>query len=781
MKKTLAAVLAGIAGMMFGENVSLDGKWSLSYWPQPDSGAVRSLPLNFAAETVPATVPGNVELDLLAAGKIDDPMIGANVYKLRKFEGSQWLYSRTFTAPALEPGEKAELRFEGIDTLADVFLNGEKIGEAENMLIPHVFDVTGKLRAGAENSVQVLIRSAVIEASYATLGALGYLMSGGADGEPLRKAAHGYGWDIMPRLVSAGIWKSVSLDMVPSVRIQNVNWMVRNVNAKNRTADMVVDFRAQVPFSRLDASVVRVSLSRNGKVAASAEHVFRHFQTRMSLDVSNADLWWPRGLGEPALYDAKIELLDAAGRCFASDTRKFGLRRIELERDDCYSPERPGQFLFRVNGERVFIHGTNWSPMDALHSRDAKLLPGVLAMVRDLNCNMVRCWGGGVYESDEFFDFCDANGILVWQDFCTGCSVFPQNDRYAELTREEAVSVVLRLRNHPSLALWSGNNENDDAFTWALGSFRVNPNRDRNSRRTLADVVFEFDPSRPYLPSSPYHSPDVYAGKAQESEQHLWGPRGYYKTSFYTNSPAWFVSEIGYHGCPSRNSLDAMMTPACVYPWTDAKFSWNPEWQCKATMPFPDMKDGLARRNNLMLNQIRLMFGSVSTNLNTFIEQSQTVQAEAMKYFVEMFRSRKFDRSNGLIWWNIRDGWPIISDAIVDYYGHKKLAYTYIKQAQRNTLVMMDDAFRVIAVNDTLGAVSGHARVTDAASGKTLFDADFSVPANGKTIIGRVEVSGQGVCRIHYTAGKETFDNHYLYGQPPFDFATISALLPKAE
>ena len=369
----------------------------------------------------------------------------------------------------------------------------------------------------------------------------------------------------------------------------------------------------------------------------------------------------------------------------------------------------------------------------------------------------------------------------MWQDFCTGCSVFPQNDRYAEQTRQEVLSVVLRLRNHASLALWSGNNENDNAFHWQLGRLARDPNQDRNSRRTIPDVLYEFDVTRPYLPSSPYESPAYRAGQARMPEDHLWGPRGYYKTPFYTNSAAWFVSEIGYHGAPNRASLERMMTPSCVYPWTNSEKKWdcwNPEWQCKATMAFVEGPCGT--RNNLMLNQVKLMFGSVSSDLDTFIAQSQLVQAEAMKTFVELFRSRKFTRSNGIVWWNMRDAWPIISDAVVDYYGGKKRAFYEIKNVQYNQLVMINDDHRVIAVNDTLHPVRGHAKVTDVESGKVLLDLDYEVAANATAEVGMAAFDGQGVCRIDYSADGETHVNHFLYGTPVFDYAKVAGWLEKA-
>ena len=779
---TAGFVCACVLGAMAASSVSLDGEWRLDYFPQPDDGAVRSLPLAVPFETVKAKVPGNCELDLVNAGILPPPEIGLNVLKLRPYEGYQWLYAKTFEKPAVAPGQRVLLSFGGIDTLADIFLNGEKIGETANMLIPHAFDVTRRLRAG-ENKVEVLIRSVMCEAQFMTLGELGYSMGGGADGEAFRKAGHMGGWDIFPRAFVSGLWRGVSLEVQDPVRIDQTAWIVKSMDAKRRRASLQVMCRVQAPFRHIGNANIRYSVSKAGRTVAAREMRLDTYQNITAhWDVDGVDAWWPKGMGAPALYDAAIEIVGADGQSLARRSEKIGFRTIALERDDVYGPDRPGQFLFRVNGEPCYIRGSNWVPLDAFHGRDGLFMASTLEMWDDLNCNMVRVWGGGVYEPDEFFDYCDAHGIMVWQDFMTGCSVFPQNDAYAKATEEEVRAIVLKYRNRASLALWSGNNENDDAFRWKLGpKLGRDPNKDRNSRVTIQNVLFEFDVTRPYLPSSPYYSQDVFKGLAKPSEEHLWGARGYYKVPFYTNSPCWFASEMGYHGMPNRASVERMMTKGAVYPWkgTPAKFEtdiskldWNDEWRLKASNPFLN-KGGLWWRNDLMTKQVKIMFGGVDTDLDTFIAQSQTVQAEAMKTFCELFRSRKFTRFNGLIWWNVRDGWPQLSDAVVDYYGGKKPAYFALKSVQHDQLAMLRDDHTAWAVNDRLYPVKGHATYRDKASGKVLLDCDYEVAANSKTQLGTVPFSGQGLIEIDYSADGETHRNHFLYGKPPFKWAEV--------
>ncbi|MBR1920948.1 MAG: glycoside hydrolase family 2, partial [Kiritimatiellae bacterium] len=723
--------------------------------------------------------------DLVRAGVLPPLEVGLNVLLARRFEGHQWLYTKSFDARALAAGERASLVFGGIDTLADVFLNGEKIGESANMLVERRFDVTGRIRPGA-NVVQVLIRSVFYETQRMDVGQRTYHMQT-ADNVPFRKAAHMGGWDIFPRLYASGLWRGVSLEIAPPLRLDRVAWQTFGYGAKGERhwCRVRVNFRVEGPIGPFtDGSRVRFSVSRRGREAGRHECALHSVHNSQEFGVGEIELWWPKGSGAQPLYDAVVEVVSPAGEVLARDERRIGFRTVELVRDDVYGPERPGQFLFKVNGEPIYVRGSNWVPVDALHGRDAERIVPTLELFDALNCNMVRVWGGGVYEPQAFYDYCDGHGLMVWQDFMTGCAQFPQDDAYAQATADEVKAVVVALRNHPSIVLWSGNNENDSSVRWSAAKefADFDPNLDRLSRETIPRVLREFDVTRPYLPSSPYVSPDVHAGKARSAEMHLWGARAYYKTDFYTNSPCWFASEMGYHGAPNRASLERMMTRPCVYPWTNPgtndcrALAWNDEWQLKASNPFLDRTSWLWRRNDLMTNQARLMFGDVERDLDEFIAESQTIQAEAMKTFCELFRSRKFTRFNGLVWWNVRDGWPQISDAVVDYYGGKKLAYYALAAAQRDVLALLLDDHSAWVVNDLRRPVGGTALYRDKASGKVLLSCGYSVAANAKTRLGDVPFAGQGLVEIEYTVdGGGVRRNHFLYGEPPFRWADVRA------
>ena len=794
MRMLPLAIAAFVAGGLYGRavNVDLNGTWKLETFAQPDDGAVRSLPLpaGLALKSYQATVPGCCEMELVKAGEMPDPMFSTNALAFTALEGNQWLYTKTFTCPPRELGERAVLVFDGIDTLADVFLNGEKVGEADNMLIPHEFDVTDRIRVGAENTVQVLIRPVGLAARDKIPGELGWMMGGGANHEFFRKAPHMYGWDIMPHMPFSGIWRGARLEVRPKCHIDYPAWIVRAIGVKHRWADVHVRMRITTPFSVFYKAKVRATLSRNGKVH-SKEVPFRGPMCKLQVGLTDADFWWPRGMGDPALYDAKIELISDDGKVLAVDERKIGIRQFAFEYDDVKLPERPGKFLFRVNGEPVFIRGVDWVPLDPIPSRQASHLEKVLPMMADLNCNLVRVWGGGVYEPDAFFDWCDANGVMVWQDFMMACAVPPMVDEFAEAMKKEVLSVVLRLRNRASLMAWAGDNENDEAVVWSLGDLAPSPATFRITRKVIPDILREYDVTRPYLPSSPYRTDDCHFKRTRTAETHLWGgPRAWWKTDYYTNNPSWFSSEAGAHALPSRATFDRMMPAADVLkPWSNPdekdylKLQWTPQWVYRATNPYLDKDNrGLVHRNDHVLKQTGALFGDVPRHdVDLLIEQSQTAQAEAIKFLVELYRSQKFTKKTGFVEWNLRDGWPTISDAISDYYGNKKKSYHYLKRAFQTVLPIVTDFGRLVVVNDSREAVKGHVKLTEAATGKVVLERDYEAAPNAVTDLAPVAWNGQGLFIIDYTVDDgrnklrpsrgETYRTHYLHGEPPFKWS----------
>lgn len=788
-----ALTLAASAILASAEDISLNGRWTLDYWEQPREAVLCPEQLkDIQYETIEATVPGDVILDLYAAGKIPNPELGSNVYLLRPYEGYQWRYSREFTTPSHTPDDYVTIDFDGIDTFAEIYLNGRHLGSTANMLIDHEFDITSYLNPiGQSNRLEVIIRSAVIEGRKQIPPTISFNFAQ-MESHFARRAPHTYGWDIMPRLVSAGLWREVEIEVKKPVHIRDAHWFTTKVNTAASTATLYLDYTVNLPIKYQEGKTqVEITLSRNGKTIEKRVRPIISHAAREQFYLSDVDYWWPRGYGEPALYDATVRVLDAQGTVWDSNSRKIGIRTIKLDYTEINTPDSPGRFAFIVNGEKVYVHGSNWTPMDALHSRDPQHLEAAINIAKDLNCNMLRCWGGNVYEDHEFFRLCDANGIMIWQDFAMGCTMYSQGHEFQQQIAQEVRNIALKLRSHPCLALWAGNNENDIALaSWSLADLGLDPNHDVVSRVTLPSVLYEMDPTITYLPSSPFVS-----AKAMENgfndyilpENHLWGPRGYYRDGYYLGAKCLFVSEIGYHGMPNRESLEKMFPKESVYPWSDVKNrTWNNDWLTKSVRVL-EHSGYTPDRNNLMLNQVRLLFGTIPTDLDDFIFASQSVQAEAMKFFIERFRGSKFEPYTGMLWWNIRDGWPLISDAIVDFYNSPKMAYYFIRNSQKDVCCMMNDAqdgsYPLIVANDTLSPQSGSVSVVDVKSGKKVFEGRYNVAANGRALIASIPVeAGQGLYKISYTGRDgEALSNHYLYGEAPFDLKEYRSLLKKSK
>ena len=759
--------------------ISLDGTWQLTYGLQRQDGPRSPQELGRAGwRTIPAAVPGNVELDLMAAGELGDITVGNRIYDLRQWEGHEWWYRRSFAAAAAAPGQRFELVFDGLDCIATVWLNDEQVGSASNMFIQHRFDVTSHLRHDRPNELVVRLASAVLEGRGRTVEAVEWAQNIQYESLAIRKAPHMYGWDIMPRLVSAGLWRSVWLEIAPPTRLVSAYWATLATDPASGAASALLHWDFITDRANVDGLRMRITLARQGKIAHQSEQPVMGTHGHLRLDLTGVDLWWPRGYGAPTLYEATLELLDETGAVIDARRENVGLRTVELRRSEVTTTEEPGEFRFRVNGQDIFVKGTNWVPLDGLHSRDAQHLPGVFEMMVDLNCNMVRCWGGNVYEDHAFFDLCDSHGVMVWQDFAMACAIYPQTDDFAGVIRREAESVIRKLRNHPSLVLWAGNNEIDETYQWSLTG--VDPNSDRLSRGVLPEVVRRLDPLRAYLPSSPYRSPElIRRGNRMEMqpEQHLWGPRDDYKGQFYTGSLAHFASEVGYHGCPDRASLEQFLDAEFLWPWQE-----NDQWLTHSARPHPHFTDW-NYRIGLMARQIAVLFDGVPDNLDDFILASQISQAEAKKFFIEWFRQGRWRRT-GILWWNLRDGWPIISDAIVDYYNRKKLAYPYIRRVQADVCAIVCEPqagrHELMVVNDTLHPAEGRVTVRDADSAETLLEGTYIAPANGSAVAGKIAQASQpAMWLIEWTVGLTNFRNHYLAGSRPFRLADYRRWLDK--
>ena len=710
--------------MIKNTKISLNGEWKL-YWIENEAflsdafvpNTVESIDVK-KYKTVSAAVPGNFELDLFKNKVIPDPYFGENTLLLQQFECMHMFYCRSFVYDGSL--HNAQLCFEGIDTIADIYVNGELIKSVSNMLIAHSFPCTS-LKQG-ENEIVVHIKPAVIEARKYPLPACCTALPYIYDSLSVRKAAHMYGWDIMPRIVSGGIWKDVYLYCQKDDQIDNVFAYTASVNTETSAAQLI--FHYNLTVSRDSLSQYRLEIEgHSGDSSFFTKVKLWHTSGKAVLDVDDARLWYPRNYGDPNLYKTEMRLY-CNNEVIDTWQCSMGIRTISLDRTGTTDKKGSGEFCIRVNNKRIFAMGTNWVPLDAFHSRDAERMPEVLPMLADLNCNIVRCWGGNVYENDSFYDYCDQNGILVWQDFSMACAVLPQEQRIFDMLEPEIVSVVKRLRNHACLALWAGDNEVDFMSMWY---FPRDPNTNVITRRIIPELLNVHDFTRPYLPSSPFIDSTAYSTRDDLSEEHAWGPRDYFKGNYYKNLTCHFASEIGYHGCNSAASVKKFISPDKLWPYND-----NTEWLVHAASPETD-QGAFIYRIQLMVNQVKELFGQIPDNLEDFSIASQISQAEADKYFIERFRISKW-RTTGIIWWNLIDGWPQFSDAVVDYYFEKKLAYHYIKRSQQPVCMMFDEPdngyISLYLANDLQENITVDYHVTDMTSGQHLISDSFKASEN---------------------------------------------------
>ncbi|MFA6815503.1 MAG: sugar-binding domain-containing protein, partial [Lentisphaeria bacterium] len=371
------------------KKIDLNGSWSISY--SCDGNKFKSSVdlINIGAQILPARVPGNFELDLQRVGKISDPFYGMNMLEVNKLENCHVYYFRSFNAHKI-PETDPVLIFEGLDTFADVYLNGCWVTSCSNMLVEHKIPI-GKFMKDGKNEIFIHIRPAVAEAEKQEYP---NFLASGNESIWVRKAPHMYGWDIMPRAVSAGIWRPVFIEFQPYERFDTLYLETVMLSKDYSEAQLHLNYSTTLPSSAT-ASQIEICIEGNcgnSKFFACEKlHFPRSGQIR--LGVENPKLWWPRGSGLPQLYDVKI-YLKKDGIKIDERNLRFGIRFVELLRTSLTSWDGEGEFLFKINHENIFMKGSNWVPLDAFHSRDAERLEKALEMVADLECNILRCWGG---------------------------------------------------------------------------------------------------------------------------------------------------------------------------------------------------------------------------------------------------------------------------------------------------------------------------------------------------------------------------------------------------
>jgi beta-mannosidase len=648
-----------------------------------------------------ATVPGCVHTDLLANKLIEDPFYRDNEKKQQWIDKKDWEYQTSFKiAPQTLERENVELVFEGLDTYAQVYLNEQLVLSADNMFRTWRIDAKQKLKAG-DNTLRIVFRSPVNEI-LPVMAKLNYQLPAPNDqGEKTspftRKAPYHYGWDWGPRFVTSGIWRPVSLEAWNQARINDIQVVVKSITPT------AADVTANVEVEASSASTAMISFENlTDKLVHGKQQVdLKPGINRITFNffVTHPKLWWPNGLGEQPLYTFRARSL-VNGQITDEKSTRTGLRTLELrqQRDDA------GQsFMFVVNGIPVFAKGGNWIPADSFPTRIPKdKYRFLLKSVRDSNMNMLRVWGGGIYEADEFYELCDEMGILVWQDFMFACSMYPATQEFLDSVRAEAIDNVKRLRNHPSIVLWAGNNEVETA--WLNWGWRktlpgsVWDDYKKIFHGVLQEVTAQFDPSRPYWPSSPHGGLDDDPDSLRSGDVHFW--RVWHAAepfSDYEKQTPRFMSEYGFQSFPNIETVKA-------YTIESDRDIESPIMLAHQRHP----------RGNQLVREYMLRDYAQPKDFESFLYVSQVLQAEGIRIGAEHLR-RIMPHNMGSLYWQINDCWPVASWSSIDYFGRWKALQYYSRRFYNDLLVsptVQKGYLKMFVVSDRPKAVPAQLRVT---------------------------------------------------------------------
>lgn len=634
------------------QTCTLNGTWQLS-------AGHRSL------ESVDMQIPGTVLSGLLAAGKIKDPFYRTNEDATRALFWKDYVFTRTFDVDEeLLAQQHIVLVCEGLDTLAEISINGTFLAKTDNMHRTWKFQAKKLLHPG-KNEIQIVFRSVlrfIEDYPYEAHKKINYIPCGSMKGNQLLRKAHSmFGWDWGPQTIDAGIFRDIYLQGYSHARIEDIR--IHQQHAKNVSVQTSITLSESVPGQKLC-----VELSEDG-----ADKPLQTKLCKTNADgvaavdfvIENSKLWWPNDYGDQPLYIVRTTLLDEDGTSLESITRRIGLRTLTISQE---KDEWGNEFAFCVNGVKIFTRGGNYIPDDCLYTRiTEKKLDYILESCRRAHFNCVRVWGGGYYPSDAFYDLCDEKGLIVWQDLMYACNVYDVTDAFAENCRQETYDNVRRLRHHASLGLWCGNNEIESAWDhW--GDFQketpyLRADYIRLFEEVLPKAVQEADGETFYWHSSPssggcFDNPD----DANRGDTHYWDvwhgqkPFTDYRKYFFR-----FCSEFGFQSFPCAKTVNS--------------FTLEDDRNIFSRVMESHQKNDAANGKMLYYLSENLRYPKDLTHL---LYASQVLQGMAIKYGVDHWR-RNRGRCMGTLYWQINDDWPAPSWSSIDYFGRWK-ALHYMAQ-----------------------------------------------------------------------------------------------------
>lgn len=632
-------------------------------------------------EWMSARVPGTVHQDLLDHGRLPDPFYGMNEQKVQWVEKEDWLYRTVFTVTADQlKSDAAWLTFEGLDTYADVYLNGSLLLKADNMFVGHKLAVKDVLREG-ENRLMIRFRSPVEETApqWDTDG-FNYPADNDHSEKRMsvytRKAPYSYGWDWGIRLATSGIWRPVKLTFCNGaviddffVRQQEVTEQVAKVDNQleiNNVTSTSKEAQVKVVYAYGEQAdtLTRTVVLQPGKNSLS-----------MPAWIEKPHLWMPNGWGDPALYTFTATV-SVDGKEVASREEAIGLRSIRVVMED----DKDGKsFYFEVNGKPMFAKGSNYIPGDALlpnmtGERYARLFEDIQAA----NMNMVRVWGGGIYEDDRFYEEADRNGILVWQDFIFACTTYPHDPTFLKRVSEEAVYNMRRLRNHASLAMWCGNNEIYEGMRYWGWKDKYSPvvwkemteGYDVLFRQLLPELVEANDPGRFYMHGSPYEANWGRPESWKIADSHNWGTWYGQKPfeSLDTEIPR-FMSEYGFQAFPEMKTIRMFASPE--------------DYELESPVMNAHQKASIG---NFLIKKTMALYYKVPEKFEDLIYAGLILQGQGMRHGIEAHRRHR-PYCMGSLPWQLNDSWPVVSWSSIDYYGNWKAMHYQIRRAFAPVLV----------------------------------------------------------------------------------------------
>lgn len=635
-----------------------------------------------------AEVPGSIHTDLFKNELIAEPFTGKNENQLQWIDTLEWIYKKEFKRPHnLNPNDQIELVSKGLDIYAEVYLNDSLLLVANNMFLPWKAKIDQNILQ-RKNTLTIHFKPSLKKETQ-NYQKLDYELPGGSR-VCTRKAAYQYGWDWAPQYVSCGIWQDVELHIWNKARIQDFNYSIEKLTSSLAIVNFQASIEATEDFTgNVQINSINIPLHRSSENISIRKGVHNyHFK----VNIQNPQLWWTRNMGTPFLYEFEMSLGDQ-NNIYDSKNLQVGLRTIELIR----KPDLHGEsFYFKLNGIPVFMKGANYVPQSSFpgsvsDSRYKNLIKDVCAA----NMNMLRVWGGGIYEKDLFYELCDKAGILIWQDFMFANAMYPINENWIENIKKEASYQVNRLSKHPSIAVWCGNNEIDEAWhNWGWpenysknDSMEIWQNYLNIFHEILPNIVDTVSPDISYTPSSPLFGRGN-PRSSYEGDNHYWYVwHDAYDFDWYNKVTGRFMSEFGFQSYPGIKTIEYFDHSSVKTTDSDIMLAHQKH-----------------HRGNYLIRHYMNDYYPIPEDFDDFVYVSQLLQAEGIRTgILAQRRAKPF--CMGSLYWQLNDCWPAISWSSIDYLGNWKALHHFVKQDFKNIILspyLHNDTLEVFVVSDTL-------------------------------------------------------------------------------